>query len=205
MNSDSFHQLALRHLEKDLVIKNLIKKYSVPKLSWGSNDIFSDLIKTIINQQLSSRVADVILGRFKNIFKDKQITAQKVINISDNNLRRVGLSFQKIKYIKGLCEKLINKELDLQSLHKLSDEAVKEKLTSISGIGPWSAEMALIFSLNRPDIFALGDLGLCTAVSRLYKVDRKDKKKIEIISQKWSPYRSYACWYLWRSLENRNE
>lgn len=203
MNSDSLHQLALRHLGKDLVIKNLIKKYRAPKLSRGSNDIFLDLIETIINQQLSSRVADVILGRFKDIFKDKQITAQKVINISDNNLRRVGLSFQKIRYIKGLCEKLINKELDLQSLHKLSDEKVKEKLTSIKGIGPWSAEMILIFSLNRADIFALGDLGLCTAVSRLYNVDRKDKKKIEIISQKWSPYRSYACWYLWRSLENK--
>lgn len=93
--------------------------------------------------------------------------------------------------------------MNLQSLRKLSDEEVKEKLTSIKGIGPWSAEMVLIFSLNRPDIFALGDLGLCTAVSRLYKVDHKDKKKIEIISQKWSPYRSYACWYLWRSLENK--
>lgn len=205
MSSDSFHQLALRHLEKDLVIKNLIKKYGTAKLSRGTNDIFLDLIETIVNQQLSGRVADVILGRFKNIFKDEQITAQKVINISDSNLRRVGLSFQKIKYIKGLCEKLINKELDLQSLRKLSDDKVKEKLTSIKGIGPWSAEMTLIFSLSRPDIFALGDLGLCTAVSRLYKVDRKDKKKIEIISQKWSPYRSYACWYLWRSLESRNE
>ncbi len=203
MNSRHNHKLALRHLGKDLVIKNLIKRYNTPKLSRGNNDIFLDLIETIINQQLSSRVADVILGRFKNIFKDKQIIAEKVINISDSNLRKVGLSFQKIKYIKGLCEKLINKELDLQSLHDMSDEEVKEKLTSIKGIGPWSAEMTLIFSLNRPDVFALGDLGLCTAVSRLYNVDRRDKKKIEIISQKWSPYRSYACWYLWRSLENK--
>lgn len=203
MNFDPIHKLALRHLEKDSVIKNLIRKYSIPKLSRGNSDIFLDLIETIINQQLSSRVADVILGRFKNIFKDNQIIAEKVIDISDSNLRRVGLSFQKIKYIKGLCEKLINKELDLQGLYDMTDEEAKEKLTSIKGIGPWSAEMILIFSLNRPDVFALGDLGLCTAVSRLYNVDRKDKKKIEIISQKWSPYRSYACWYLWRSLENK--
>ncbi len=201
MKSGYIHKLALRHLEKDPVIKNLIKRYNTPKLSRGNNDIFLDLIETIINQQLSSRAADVILGRFKNIFKDKQIIAEKVINISDSNLRRAGLSPQKIKYIKGLCKKLIDKELDLQSLRKLSDEEAKEKLTSIYGIGPWSAEMTLIFSLNRPDVFALGDLGLCTAVSRLYNVDRRDKKKIEIISQKWSPYRSYACWYLWRSLE----
>lgn len=203
MNSYPIHKLVLRHLEKDSVIKSLIKKYSIPKLSAGNSDIFLDLIETIINQQLSSRAADAILGRFKNIFKDKQIIAEKVINISDSNLRRIGLSFQKIKYIKGLCEKLINKELDLQSLYDMSDKEVIEKLTSIKGIGPWSAEMTLIFSLNRPDIFALGDLGLCTAVSRLYNVDRKDKKKIEIISKKWSPYRSYACLYLWRSLENK--
>ena len=203
MNSGHNHKLALRHLRKDPTIRNLVEMYGAPKLSRGNNDIFLDLIETIINQQLSSRVADVILGRFKNIFKDKQIIAEKVVNISDSNLRRAGLSFQKIKYIKGLCEKLINKELDLQSLHDMSDEEAKERLTSIKGIGPWSAEMTLIFSLNRPDVFALGDLGLCTAVSRLYNVDRKDKKKIEIISQKWSPYRSYACWYLWRSLENK--
>lgn len=203
MNSDLIHKLALKHLGKDPVIKNLIKKYSIPKLPAGNSDIFLGLIETIINQQLSGKVADVILGRFKNIFNGEQIIAKKVINISDNNLRKVGLSFQKIKYIKGLCEKLISKELDLKNLHDMTDEEVIEKLTSVNGIGPWSAEMTLIFSLNRPDVFALGDLGLCTAVSRLYNVDRKDKKRIEKISQNWSPYRSYACWYLWRSLEDK--
>lgn len=196
------HKLALKHLAKDKIIKSLIKKYNLPKFSRGNNDIFLDLIETIINQQLSGKAADVILGRFKNIFKKEKILPEDVLGISDIELRKAGLSFQKIKYIKGLCEKIIRKELDVKSLYEISDIEVVERLTSVKGIGTWSAEMTLIFSLNRQDVFSIGDLGLCTAVSKLYNVDRKDKKAIEKISQNWSPYRSYACWYLWRSLEN---
>src|SRR3990167_6129716 len=178
---------AFLHLVKDSVMRSLVKKYNPPKLYRGNRDIFLDLIETIINQQLSGKAADAILKRFKNIFKREKIQPRDVVKISDQKLRRAGLSFGKIKYIKGLADKLIKRELNLTILDKLSDEEVVKRLTSIKGIGRWSAEMMLIFSLGRPDVFSVGDLGLCTAVARLYKVDREDKKAIEKISQKWIP------------------
>ena len=195
---------ALKHLEKDPVMKELTRKYRAPSLARkNNNNIFLDLIETIINQQLSGKAADAILERFKNIFGRKRIEPRNVLEVADKSLRASGLSFPKIKYIKGLCLAILDKTVDIENLDKLSDQEATQELTSIKGIGPWSAEMMLIFSLNRPDVFSVSDLGLCTAVSRLYKIDRKDKKAIERISQNWSPYRSYACWYLWRSLENR--
>ena len=197
----SHYKQALIHLQKDPVMRDLIGQYASPRLTRNNSGIFLDLVETIINQQLSGKAADAILERFKKIFNGR-IKPDYVLEISDQKLREAGLSFPKIRYIKGLCEKIVNQELDIYGLSKLSDEEVIKKLTSIKGIGPWSAEMMLIFSLKRPDVFSVGDLGLCKAVSKLYRVDRKDKNKIEKISRAWIPYRSTACWYLWRSLEN---
>src|SRR3989344_5315581 len=202
MTSDQSLEKILNHLRKDPIIRVLVDRFSIPKLYRGNNDTFLDLIETIINQQLSSRVGDIILERFKNIFKNQKVTPKKVFETPDKVFRQIGISFQKINYIKGLCSKIIGKELDLELLKTLSDAEITEKLVSVKGIGKWSVDMMLIFSFKRKDVFSVGDLGLCTAVSNLYKIKRTDKKKIENISFKWVPYRSYACWYLWRSLVN---
>lgn len=199
---DFFYKDTLVHLEKDPVMKKLIRRHAPPKFN-RNESIFLDLIETVINQQLSGIASDTIFRRFKNIFRGKTIDPKGVHAVSDKRLRECGISFQKIRYIKGLCLAALKREIDFEKFQELSDKEVIKQLVSLKGIGMWSAEMMLIFSLGRPDVFSTGDLGLCKAVSNLYNVDRKDKKKIEEISQRWIPYRSAACWYLWRSLENR--
>lgn len=189
-----------KHLEKDPVMKALIEKYNAPAFTRNDN-LFLDVIETIINQQLSSKAADTIFRRFKELFKKKEITAKEILKISDETFRSVGISYAKIHYIKGFAEIVEKKQIDLENMHTLSDEEIIAELIKIKGIGKWSAEMMLMFSFQRPDVFSCGDLGLCTAVARLYNVDRKDIKTIEKISQQWRPYRTTASWYLWRSLE----
>jgi DNA-3-methyladenine glycosylase II len=192
------------HLEKDPVMKILIERYTAPAFIRNDN-LFLDVIETIINQQLSSKAADTIFRRFKDLFTGREISPHEVLHISEETFRGSGISYAKIRYIKGFAEIVEKKEINLEKLHELSDEAVIEELIKINGIGKWSAEMMLMFSFGRPDVFSTGDLGLCTAVSRLYHVERKDIKAIEKISQKWSPYRTTASWYLWRSLEASKE
>ncbi len=190
---------ALSHLQKDPVMKKLIETYDLP--TWvDSNDIFLDIIETIINQQLSSKAGTTIFNRFKALFNNQKITPQKVL-LADQDLRSSGISNAKVQYIKNVAKAIQDKELEIVKFAELSDAEVIAQLIEIKGIGKWTAEMILMFSLKRPDIFSMGDLGLCAAVAKLYNIDRKDLKKIEQISLKWSPYRSIACRYLWRSLE----
>ena len=196
------YKKALFHLKKDLKLRKIIEKYDLP--NWQEKtDLFEDIVESIINQQLSGKAAATIFGRFKKLFKNKFPTPQQVLKVSDEKIRRCGISYPKIKYIKGLCSAIVKKELDLENLSNLKDEEVIIELTKIKGIGRWTAEMILIFSLKRSDVFSTGDLGLRTAVSKLFNVDREDKIRIEKISKKWSPHRSLASWFLWRSLENR--
>lgn len=211
MPLSKLNKKALAYLKKDKKLKDVIEKYDFP--NWEKeSDLFKDLIESIINQQLSGKVAATIFGRFKKLFTHSVTSGQdtkfpspkQILKIPDEKIRECGISYPKIKYIKGLCQAVVDKTLDINNLSNLKDEKVIIELTKIKGIGRWTAEMILIFSLKRADIFSVGDLGLRTAVSRLYKVDREDKIKIEKISKKWSPHRSLASWYLWRSLENRN-
>lgn len=192
---------AIRHLNKDLVLRKIIKKYQIEELN-GESDLFQDLIESIINQQLSGKAATTIFNRFKNLLKNK-LTPQRVLKLSDKKIRNCGISYPKIKYIKGICRAIVDKTLDMKKVQRLSDEEVIIELTKLKGVGRWTAEMILIFSLKRPDVFSIGDLGLRNAVSRHYKINRDNLKKIELISKKWSPYRSFAARYLWRSLDNR--
>lgn len=200
----SDHKKALLYLSKDRKLKVIIEKYNLP--NWEEEtDLFEDIVESIINQQLSGKAAATIFGRFKNLFKTKTFPKpQDVLKVPDEKIRACGVSFSKIKYIKGLCLAIVDKNLDIKKIPTLADEEVIIELTKIKGIGRWTAEMILIFSLKRPDVFSTGDLGLRTAVSRLYKIDREDRVKIEKLAKKWSPHRSLASWYLWRSLENRS-
>lgn len=195
------YKKALLHLGKDKLLKEIIKKYEAP--TWSlKTDLFSDLIESIINQQLSGKAAETIYNRFKLLLKNK-ITPQNILKTKDEKIRECGISYPKIGYIKGLCQAIVDGLFVPDKVQNLSDEEVVIELTKLKGVGRWTAEMILIFSLKRPDIFSVGDLGLRTAVSKLYNIDRENIKEIEKLSLKWSPYRSLAARYLWRSLNNR--
>lgn len=195
------HVKAIKHLRRDPAMTQLIASYPTP--NWEKKkDLFQALVYEIIGQQLSGKVARVIYKRFLDIFNVKVPKPQDLLKITDEKIRACGCSWAKVKYLKSLAASIENKSLDLRNLEKLSDGEVYKQLTAVKGIGPWTAEMFLIFTLHRSDIFSLGDLGLRTAVSRLYAVKRGNLKKISKISESWKPYRSFASRYLWASLEN---
>lgn len=195
--------LAKRHLKKDSRLKPLLARYTVEARGL-SQDLFRDLLESILGQQLSVKAADTIINRFLNLFPDpKNIRPEDILGKDDEALRSVGISRQKISYLRSLSEFIVSEKIILDALRDLPDQQVVSHLTMVKGIGRWTAEMMLIFSLGREDVFSVGDLGLRTAVSRIYGVDREDKTKIEKISRTWSPYRSLASLYLWRSLDNK--
>ncbi len=184
----------------DQILNNLIEKYPAPLFSDRSKFLFEDLIDTIISQQLSNKAASTILNRFKNLFGNTFPAPSDVLITDDKDLRNVGISYPKIKYIKNVAQAFIDKEVVVEEIVKADDEEVIKILTKIKGIGRWSAEMILIFTLNRSDVFSFGDLGIKNAIKNLYNIT--DMKDITKLSEKWRPNRSIACWYLWRSLEN---
>lgn len=192
---------ALKHLSKDKILKSLIETHG--SLDWDYEvNLFDDLISSIVSQQLSVKAADTIYKRFKNLFGGVTPTPEQILEVPDEKIRECGISYSKIKYIKGIAKAVKEGGLDISGLPNLSDQKAVEELTKLKGIGLWTAEMFLMFSLKREDIFSLGDIGLRNAVARLYNIDRDDLKKIEEISLKWSPYRTHASRYLWKSLDN---
>lgn len=199
---DQFYRAKKYLKQADPIMAKLVKSHKLTMALGQKSDHFLHLVGSIISQQLSTKVADVIWGRFIQSYK-VQPTPRKVLNTPDEKLRAIGLSYQKISYIKNLSLKLASKQLNIERLAKLDDALVIEHLTTVKGIGKWTAEMFLMFALNRPDIFSHGDLGLRNAIKKLYKL-RGDPSvnTIERISGKWSPYRSVACRYLWLSLDN---
>lgn len=199
------HKQALSHLSKDQVMKALIDKIELTiRQRPNYKDIFQDVVEAILGQQLSNKATDTIISRFVKLFDTtgkKFPTAGQILQMPDEKIRSCGTSWAKVKYIKDFCLATKDGRVQLSKIPTLSDQEIIEELTKVKGIGQWTAEMILIFTLQRPDIFSLGDLGLRTAVSRLYKVKRDNLKKIAKLSLAWSPYRSLACRYLWKSLE----
>lgn len=191
---------------KDTIIGAYIEKlksYDDFRLE-KSTDYFRSLCREIIGQQLSGKVAEVIFSRFLKLFTLKRPTPKQVLKFHDEKLRAVGMSWSKVKFLKDLSEYVDSGKLDLQKLDDLSDNEVTQKLSKVKGIGPWTAEMFLMFSLAREDIFSLGDLGLKRAIQKLYKLKREPSKTyMEKISKKWAPYRTYVCLLLWHSLDNK--
>jgi DNA-3-methyladenine glycosylase II len=163
---------------------------------------FVDLIESIINQQLSDKAAATIFARFKKLFPNGKITPKKVIKTPDEKIREAGISYSKIKYIKGISGAILKKELNLKELEKLSDEEVISELIKLHGVGRWTAEMFLMFTLARPDIFSTTDLGLQNAIVKLYKLKKKPTNdELLNLSSKWRPHRTTASRILWRSLD----
>lgn len=188
-------------LLSDPVMAKIIKENTLDPIS-PSLGLFRDIVETILGQQLSGKAANTIIKRFVALFPEQDFpTPDEVLKMPDEKIREAGTSWAKIKYIKNFCQAIVSGELVLEEIIKLSDEEIIVQLTKIKGIGRWTAEMVLIFSLSRPDVFSLGDLGLRSAIAKHYKVDRGDLKRILSISQKWSPHRTTASRYLWRSLD----
>ena len=192
---------ALEHFKKtDKTLFEIAAKIKLTDLQKPA-DYFIDLVDSIISQQLSGKAAATIFGRFKKLFRNELIAPQQLLSLSDDTIRAAGISYSKIKYIKGIAEKVVKKELDLKKLEKLNDEEVIEELIKIKGIGRWTAEMFLMFTLLREDVFSAGDLGLKNAIVKHYKLKKITNKKLLKISKKWSPHRTIASRILWKSLE----
>jgi DNA-3-methyladenine glycosylase II len=164
-------------------------------------DHLSALAGAIISQQLSGKAAATIFGRFRGLFQDGVITAPGIAALDDATLRGVGLSGQKLGYLRDLSVRILDGRLRLDELEGLADEDVIARLTAVKGFGRWTAEMFLMFRLHRPDVLPVADLGILKAVQHLYRLrKRPSPKKLLEIGEPWRPYRSVACWYLWRSL-----
>src|SRR5882724_10369727 len=186
----------------DPILKKLIKQYPAPVFEDRSKFLLRELIESVISQQLSIKAADTIFMRFKNLFASKEFPKPSVIlAMKDEALRTAGISYGKISYIKAIAKAFQERLLDHKKITAMTDEEVIIELTKIKGVGQWTAEMILIFTLTRPDIFSIGDLGLRRAIERLYGIT--ERAEMLKLSENWRPYRSTACWYLWRSLENK--
>lgn len=201
MKKTSQSRVILR-LRKDPVMKKLITQFGQLEFHVHQKDLFAEIVDSIISQQLSGKVAKVIYARFENLFPKRKVDPETLLRLEDAKLRAVGMSWAKVKYVKDLAKKTLDGTLQLMKLDSMSDENVIEHLIQVKGIGPWTAEMILMFSLNRPDVFPMDDLGIQIAFKRLYNVKRGDKKKMLKIAEQWRPHRTLACRYLWKSLDN---
>ena len=193
------------HLSKDKKLKKLIESGDTHKLVKRKN-ITNYLCASIMSQQLSTKVADVIHKRFLDIYEGKEPTPEQILETPFERLRGIGLSNNKVRYVQNVAQFAIESGMEAARLNKMSNDEVIEYLIVIKGVGRWTVEMLLMFALGREDVFAIDDLGVQNAMIKLYKLDRADKKKFREdmlrISQKWSPYRTFACVHLWRWKDN---
>src|SRR5664279_483913 len=169
-------------------------------------DVYLNLCFSILSQQLSTKVANVIRQRFLNLYPGKP-SPEQILATSFDILRSIGLSGAKATYVHNVARFSIEFGMDQKKLGKMNNEEVIEYLTKIKGVGRWTVEMLLMFTLGREDVFAVDDLGIQQAMISIYKLDKADKKKLRAdmlqISKKWSPYRSFACLYLWRHKDKK--
>ena len=184
---------------KDKVLKKLIQAYRNEHLNLNSN-YFHSLINSIIGQQISVSAADSMKTKF---FKLKRnITPQTVSKLSTTDLRKCGLSRQKILYIRNISKFFLQNKKFIKNINKTSEEEIYNNLIEIKGVGNWTIHMFLMFSYGSSNIFPTGDLGFLKAISKLYKVQLPiSERKLKLLYKKWSPYSSQATWYLWRSLD----
>ena len=193
------------HLSKDKKLKKLIESGQPHKLVKRKN-ICIYLCASIMSQQLSTKVADVIYKRFIDLYGGKEPTAQQILDTPFEKLRGIGLSNAKVGYVKNVAQFEIESGMDAKKLGKMSNEEVVEYLTVIKGVGRWTVEMLLMFALGREDVFAVDDLGIQNAMIKIYKLDGENKKRMKEdmsrLAAKWTPYRTYACIHLWRWKDN---
>lgn len=193
--------IAIRHLRRcDPKLAKIISAVGSYEIKTRSRP-FEALVESIIYQQLAGAAADAILKRFVQLYAGKFPTPDQLTSTKDELLRSVGLSARKIGYLKDLAGRIIAGSLRLDLFDGISDEQVVDQLVQVKGIGKWTAEMFMIFCLGRADVLPVGDLGLRKAIQRAYCIEElPDAKAIYKIAEKWKPYRSFATWYMWKSL-----
>jgi DNA-3-methyladenine glycosylase II len=204
MSPEEFARARRVLMRRDPVLAPVIKQHRRRSLLDAPVvDPFSALVRTITAQQISTKAAATIHGRLVALMPGGIATPDALIAISDDQLRTAGLSRQKCTYLRDLGQKVSTGELPVHTLAELTDEEVIDAIVKVKGLGRWSAEMFLMFRLRRPDVLPVDDLGIVTAIQRLYKLRKRPKPdRIRKIAEAWRPYRTVACWYLWRSLEN---
>ncbi len=200
------YKKALTHFKKnDPKLHALGIGFNIPDIS-PSNDLFRDIAWTIIGQQLSGKAADTIFARFEALFPTKQVVATAIPQLLDTDMRTAGLSGAKARAIKSLADHVITGALNLKELPLLPDSEVIIHLTKVKGIGPWTAEMILMFSLGRTDIFSMGDLVLRRELMNLHGWKKlPSEKKLKSVLDTWSPYKTYAAKILWRIADSKKK
>lgn len=189
--------------EKVQELRPLISGNGTCTLTRRRYSSFQSLIRSIISQQLSNKASRSIFVRLENLVKNGNISPNNIAEHSITELRSIGISNSKAKFILGLAEDITTGRLNLRNIARLSDSEAKEALTKVRGIGNWTAEMYLIFHLKRPDVISVADIGIKRAVQNAYSLtDKPSDEELLSISKIWKPYRSIACWHLWKSLDN---
>ena len=195
----------LLHLSKDRRFKKLIGQHEPFSLK-KRKDVPLYLIASILSQQLSTKVAETIHKRFLNLYDGRSPSPEEILSTPLETLRSIGLSNAKTNYVHNVARFALEEGMDHPKLSRMDNEEVIGYLTRIKGVGRWTAEMLLMFSLGREDVFSADDLGIQNAMIRLYKLDRADKRTFREdllrISGKWAPYRTYACLHLWHWKDN---
>ena len=191
----------IEHLSKDKKLLPLLQTLEPYQLKKRKN-VCLRLCASIMSQQLSTKVAEVIFKRFLELYEGNEPTPQQIIDTPFDVLRGIGLSNAKVNYVQNVAKYMLEHKADDKKLSKMNDEEVLEFLLPIKGVGRWTVEMLLMFTLGREDVFAVDDLGIQQAMTKVYKLDTSDKKALREnmlkISAEWSPYRTYACFYLWK-------
>ena len=186
--------------KKDPILRKIIKKYNKSFLTTRDNPFFS-LCRTVVGQQVSTASADSIWSKFEKKCKGS-ITPKMVLKIPSRSLKSAGLSRQKIGYLKIIAKAFKNKSFDIKKLKRMDDESAINYITKLKGLGVWSAEMFLLFNLNRPNIFPIKDIGLLRAISKNYKTSYPPSKRfLNKISKLHNGYRSVSTFFLWRSID----
>lgn len=203
----SSYDKQILHLKKDKALKKVIEKVGPLKQSRRS-DLYFNLLRAIAGQQLSVKAAQTIWERFLALFKDGYPHPKLVLKLDIEKMRAAGLSYQKAGYIKNIAKFSIDETLDYKLLKAKTDEELIEYLVQIKGVGRWTVEMLLMFSLNRHDVFPKDDLGIQNGIKSLYKLKAADKKELyalmEKVSESWKPYRTLACRYIWRHKDDKS-
>jgi DNA-3-methyladenine glycosylase II len=194
-------QKAINHLKKsDPVMRAIIERVGPCRLEFGE-PVFHSLAEAIVYQQLNGKAAVTIFKRFTTL-AGEPVMPEGIVKLTAEQLRSVGLSKQKSSYLRDMAERAIRGELDFTRLPEMGDEEVIKHLTQVKGVGVWTAHMFLMFTLKRPNVLPTGDFGVQTAIKKHYnKRKMPTPVQMEKIAKPWEPYRSIACWYLWRSLD----
>ncbi|WP_317897189.1 DNA-3-methyladenine glycosylase family protein [Aurantibacillus circumpalustris] len=200
------HHELLTHLKKDKILKKVIQ--TVGEIKTEKNlDLYFSLMRSIVSQQLSVKAAATIWGRFLDLFKDRYPDAKILLKINDDKLRAVGLSYQKAGYLKNIARFSLDKTLEYKLLKSKTDDELIDYLIEIKGVGRWTVEMLLMFSLKRDDVFPVDDLGIQNGIKILYNLNSENKKQLYSqmleIAENWRPYRSIACMYIWRHKDSK--